>query len=410
MKAVGSLSHVPWKHISVLEKFIHNLSKKGITIRLVGGAVREALLWRFDDSCDIDFAVDITPDEMVAICLELGVQVVPSGIPYGTVTCILDGKSYEITSLRKDVRTDGRKAVVSYTKDWTKDAERRDLTINALYADWDGQYYDPTGRGLADLEKEFLRFIGDPAKRIQEDYLRIVRFFRFMALFSNARYDDKTYDACLEYGKQLQLISSERKWNELQKIFKSNYPLNAIEGLITSKLMNQMCRINWSLNKLERSTPWVKNHFNDVFYGILGGVNHFRADRSICIPFNLQRRLEDICTKTLSPGVQLKEIYMMGRSVYKDVYIRKIITSHNFSIETLEKCNEDLKMIEIMDIPKFPVSGRDLQELGFSSGSIMGMILKEAEEWWAENDFAPDFKECLKHIQQLHLAMLRDKI
>lgn len=410
MKPSGRLSHNPWKHNHVLGKFIQKLSKKGLILRLVGGAVREAILGRFDDRCDIDLAVDVTPDEVVAICIEMGVQVIPSGIAYGTVTVILEGMPYEITSLRKDVSTDGRKAVVRYTKNWIEDAERRDLTINALYADWDGQYYDPTGHGLDDLEARFLRFIGDPVKRIQEDYLRIIRFFRFMALFSNARYDDATYEACIKYGKQLQFISLERKWNELQKIFKANYPLNAIEGLITSKLMNDVCRINWSLNKLERAIPWVKNYFHDVFYGILGGINHFQSDRGICIPVTLQKRLEDVCNKTIDPNFSIKDLYRLGRSVYKDVYIRNVITNQNFSMEALQKCNEDLQMIEITEIPKLPVSGGDLQELGFTPGSVMGKILKETEEWWVENNFTPDFKACLKYIQHRHLEMLRDKI
>lgn len=410
MKPVGSLTQIPWRHNVALENFIHKLTKRGCTLRFVGGAVREAILGRFDERCDIDLAVDATPDVVVAMCIEMGVQVIPSGIAYGTVTVILEGKPYEITSLRKDMSTDGRKAVVKYTKDWNEDALRRDLTINALYADWDGQYYDPTGQGVADLDARFLRFIGDPVKRIQEDYLRIIRFFRFMALFSSARYDDATYAACIQQAKQLQYISLERKWAELQKIFKANYPLNAIEGLITSKLMNNLCRLNWSLNKLERSIPWIKNYFDDVFYGILGGINHFQMDRGICIPITLQKRLEDVCNKTIQLDVNLKDLYRLGRSVYKDVYIRNIITQQSFSVETVKKCTEDLQTIEIMEIPKFPVSGGDLQEFGFTPGPIMGKILKETEEWWVENNFSPDFKGCLKHIQHLHLEMLRDKI
>jgi poly(A) polymerase len=410
MKPAGSLSRAPWKHRVVLEQFIRKLSNKGFILRVVGGAVREAILGRTDDQCDIDLAIDATPDEVVAFCIEMGVQVIPSGIAYGTVTVILDGDAYEITSLRKDMRTDGRKAVVEYTKNWTEDAERRDLTINALYADWDGQYYDPTGQGLADLEARFLRFIGDPVKRIQEDYLRIIRFFRFMALFSNPRYDDATYEICISHGKQLQYISLERKWNELQKIFKANYPLNAIEGLITSKLMNNVCRLNWSLNKLERAIPWVKNYFHEVFYGVLGCINHFQMDRGICIPITLQKRLEDVCSKTIHPEVNLKDLYKLGRSVYRDVYIRNVITNQNFSVEALQKCTEDLQTIETVEIPKLPVSGGDLQEVGFTPGPVMGQILKDTEEWWVEKNFKPDFKSCLKHIQHLHLAMLKDKI
>lgn len=410
MTPAGTLSSVPWSANTVLGQFIQKLANKGISARLVGGAVREAILNRFDHTCDIDIAVDVTPGEMIAACLELEIQVTPSGLIYGTVTCILEGTPYEITSLRQDVATDGRKAIVRYTKDWREDAARRDLTINALYADWDGTYYDPTGQGIEDLNNQYLRFIGDAEQRIQEDYLRIVRFFRFMALFPNVKYDEEAFKACLKFAHQLQIVSIERKWSELKKIFKSNYPLNSIEALISSKLMLQVCRINWSLNKLERSIHWVKNHFNDIFYGILGGLNHFQIDRNICIPISIQKRLDEAFKVTLQSGINLKDLYLNGRSVYKDVYIRNLITTQDFSDAAMQECNEKLHQIETMDIPKFPVSGVDLQELGFTPGPLMGEILKKTEQWWVDHDFIPDYKTCLKYIQQLHLTQLRDKI
>ncbi|MDP3641105.1 MAG: CCA tRNA nucleotidyltransferase, partial [Alphaproteobacteria bacterium] len=237
MIPAGRLSSVPWNSQTALGQFIQNLSKQRITARIVGGAVRDAILNRFNQQTDVDLAVDITPDEMIAACMELEIQVIPSGLIYGTVTCILDGKPYEITSLRRDVATNGRKAIVSYTKDWHEDATRRDLTINALYADWDGTYYDPTGQGVDDLNNQYLRFIGNPEQRIQEDYLRIVRFFRFMALFKTTQYDEEAFRACIKFAHQLHLVSIERKWSELQKIFKSLFPFKAIESLISSKLM-----------------------------------------------------------------------------------------------------------------------------------------------------------------------------
>lgn len=411
MKLIGSLNHKPWVSEHALGQFIHKLAKKGITLRFVGGVVREAITGYFDPQCDIDLAVDITPDEMIAICLELEVQVIPSGLKYGTVTCILDNKSYEITSLRKDIRTDGRRGTVSYTKDWCEDAQRRDLTINALYADWDGGYYDPTGLGIQDLQNRYLRFIGDPEQRIKEDFLRIVRFFRFMALFPKATYDEAAFDACLRLGHHLQMISQERKWSEIQKIFKSNYPINTIEALISSNLMMEICRINWSLNKLERSIDWVKHHFNDnIFYGILGAVNHFQIDRSTCIPIGLQKRLDEVFRVRIQPEITLKELYMHGKAVYTDAYIRQLITTKKFSDITLEEYTSTIAQIEIRELPRFPVSGGDLQTLGFTPGPVIGEILKETEQWWVEHDFSPDHAGCLNHIQKLHLIKLRDSI
>lgn len=410
MIPVGVLSNVPWKFHHALGQFIRELSQKNITARLVGGAVREALLNRFDPNCDLDLAVDATPGEIIATCLEIGVPVIPSGLLYGTVTCILDNKSYEITSLRNDISTDGRKAVVKYTQDWKEDANRRDLTINALYADWNGQYYDPTGMGCDDLNDHHLRFIGDPFTRIKEDFLRIVRFFRFMGLFEKPSYDEHAYDVCIQMAKHLKAVSLERKWSELQKTFKAFYPLNAVETLISSNIMSEVCRINWSLNKLERSLPWVKNYFQDIFYGLAGAVNQFTIDRNICIPIHIQKRLEDTFKIEFVSPVNKKDLYVVGRSTYKDAYIKHIITTQPFDKETLKKCSENLTYIDTVDMPKFPVSGNDLQELGFTPGPLMGKILKETEQWWVENDFSPDFKACIKHVQSLHLNILKDKI
>jgi poly(A) polymerase len=410
MTPVGVLKDTPWKVHHALGQFIHQLSQKNITVRLVGGAIREALLNRFDPSCDLDLAVDATPGEIIAICLGLGVQVIPSGLIYGTVTCIIDNKSYEITSLRQDISTDGRKAVVRYTKNWKEDANRRDLTINALYADWDGTYYDPTGMGYEDLNNNYLRFIGDPLARIKEDFLRIVRFFRFMGLFKKPNCDKQAYDECIRMAKHLKTVSLERKWNELQKTFKSYYPINAIESLISSNIMSEVCRINWSLNKLERSLPWVQNYLHDIFYGIVGGVNQFTMDRNICIPISLQKRLEDVLKIEFHPPINKRDLYLAGRSVYKDVYIKHVIVTEMFSKEALETCKQELAYIDSVEIAKFPVSGTDLQELGFTPGPLMGHILKKTEEWWVENDFIPDFKACLHHIQKLHLITLKDKI
>jgi len=411
MISVGCLDNPPWKKPHrVLGRFINQLKHKGITARLVGGVVRESLLGRFNPACDLDIAVNISPSEMIATCLASGIQVIPSGIQFGTVTCILGKQSYEFTSLRKDISTNGRKAVVSYTKDWKEDAFRRDLTINALYADWDGQYYDPTSQGIEDLHNHYLRFIGDPEQRIKEDFLRIIRFFRFMALFPHAKYDTKAYDTCIDMGKHLETISTERKWSEVQKIFKSIYPLNAIESLLSSKLMLSLCRINWSLNKLERSIPWIQNCFHEVFYAVLGGINHFKVDRNVCIPLNLQKRIEEVCRVNFQLPIDHKVFYRTGRAIYRDAYARYTMINYEFSKEALYRYNQEIQKIDAWVFPKFPVSGTDLQDLGFVPGAIMGNILTETEKWWVDNNFIPDFNECIKYIQRLHLDTLKSTL
>jgi len=152
------------------------------SVRFVGGCVRNALMGV--EVGDIDLATQIEPKTVASALDKAKIRYVPTGIDHGTITAVVDKKSFEITSLRKDVETDGRRAVVAFTQDWAEDAQRRDLTINALYADYDGKIYDPTGQGLDDLKVMKFRFVGDAEARVQEDYLRILRFFRFLILLA----------------------------------------------------------------------------------------------------------------------------------------------------------------------------------------------------------------------------------
>ena len=154
-------------------------------LRFVGGCVRNALLGL--PITDIDLATTLQPEEVMQRLNAAHIQCIPTGIDYGTVTAVLNGVGYQITTLRRDVATDGRRAVVAYTTDWAEDAARRDLTVNALYADWNGIIYDPLGEGLKDIEKRRIRFVGDPEVRIQEDYLRILRFLRFYSFYGIGR-------------------------------------------------------------------------------------------------------------------------------------------------------------------------------------------------------------------------------
>ncbi|MBR2033904.1 MAG: CCA tRNA nucleotidyltransferase, partial [Alphaproteobacteria bacterium] len=156
------------------------VARHGGVLRFVGGAVRDAL--KGIESSDLDFATDLSPDELVEACTEEGINTVAIGIKYGTVGVIIDDTLVEVTSLRRDIKTDGRHAEVEFTDNWEEDASRRDLTINAVYADEKGNVFDYYN-GIEDLEKGRVRFIGKPSQRIQEDYLRILRFFRFYSMF-----------------------------------------------------------------------------------------------------------------------------------------------------------------------------------------------------------------------------------
>ena len=176
-------------------KLFRVVEQHGGVLRFVGGAVRDAL--KGLSGFDLDLATDLSPDELVEACTEEGLKTVPIGIKYGTVGVIIDDEVLEVTSLRRDVKTDGRHAEVEFTDNWEEDASRRDLTINAVYADEKGNVFDYYN-GIEDLEKGTVRFIGSPSQRIREDYLRILRFFRFYSNFGQGPVDKKALEACRE--------------------------------------------------------------------------------------------------------------------------------------------------------------------------------------------------------------------
>ena len=188
-------------------------------VLFVGGCVRNALLG--EDVSDIDLATKFTPQTVMALLKKAGIKVIPTGIGHGTVTAVLEGQEFQITTLRKDVETDGRHAIVVYTDDWVEDARRRDFTLNTLLADIDGRIFDPLGRGIGDLEKRKIIFVGEPSERIQEDYLRILRFFRFSSIYGKGRPDVKALAACKTFAQKIKTLSKERVTSEFLKIITS---------------------------------------------------------------------------------------------------------------------------------------------------------------------------------------------
>jgi len=218
-------------------------------VRFVGGCIRNALMGH--EVSDVDLATQLPPAQVIAALEAASIRYVPTGIDHGTVTAVIDSKPYEITSLRKDVKTDGRRAVVSFTSDWAEDAQRRDLTFNALYADYDGQIFDPTGQGLEDLGLEGsqpsrFRFVGDADARVKEDYLRILRFFRFLAWYGRSssgkmsKPDAASLKACRENAKGLKKLSAERVWMELKKLLLAPDPARALRIMLTNDILETL--------------------------------------------------------------------------------------------------------------------------------------------------------------------------
>lgn len=230
------IRNADWLEAASTQRVIEALeaAKPGCA-RFVGGCVRNTIMGRAVD--DIDIATQLQPDETLKALEAAGIRSVPTGIEHGTVTAIIDGQPFEITSLRRDVETDGRRAVVAFTTDWAEDAERRDFRLNALYAAPDGQVFDPVDGGWSDALAGRVIFIGDADQRLREDYLRILRFFRFNAWYG-AGIDQDGLAACQRQRDGLSKIAKERIWKELRKLLGAPSPRQAVEAMGQSGVLD----------------------------------------------------------------------------------------------------------------------------------------------------------------------------
>jgi poly(A) polymerase len=228
MEAVGQLPPQDWLTFPETVKVMNALMAGGNTVRFVGGCVRDALAGRAIS--DVDIATTEPPTKVVRLLKDAGIQVVPIGLDHGSVLAVQPHMTYHITTLRADLETYGRHALVNYIDDWKEDAVRRDFTMNALYADLDGTFYDPAG-GLEDIKTGCVRFIGDPMERIQEDYLRILRFFRFQAYYGKVPPAQEQLEACQQTAPHLRQLSGERVWYELKRLLLADNPTAVLEQM-----------------------------------------------------------------------------------------------------------------------------------------------------------------------------------
>ena len=217
--------------------------------RFVGGAVRNALLGVA--VTDIDIAVPVPPEETVKLLEAAGIKAIPTGIDHGTVTAILNGKVFEVTSLRRDIATDGRHAVVAYTRDWSEDAARRDFTINALYAAADGEVFD-YNHGIPDLIAGKVRFVGDAKARIAEDYLRILRLFRFHAWYGKGEMDDEALRAAASGKAGLKQLSGERIAKEILRLLECPNPAPVLRVMAASGILSEIVPLPLQWPRLEQ--------------------------------------------------------------------------------------------------------------------------------------------------------------
>ncbi len=366
----------------------------------VGGCVRNMLMGF--EVRDIDIATQWTPPEVMKRLEKAGIKVIPTGIDHGTVTAVINKKHFEITTLRRDVETDGRRAVVAFTKDWLEDAQRRDFTMNTLLADVTGNIYDPTGKGLADLEKGRVKFVGDAKIRIAEDYLRILRFFRFHAIYGKGKPDETALKACKAGAKNISKLSKERITQEFFRILSVDKPVDILDIMFKNNVLKEFKFSGYDADFFKHLCEF-QNRYNLAFI----------ASRLFAIANLKQKNIQAMETLLLIPKVFKKDIEAISQvlnlpDLDNDPAVRAAIYRHGrtstaqaLMIEVAQDrvmngyAPKALKIVQKWDVPELPVNGEDLKKTGINPGPEMRKALQKIEDWWIKGDFKADKKSCL---------------
>ena len=377
------------------------VERHGGVVRFVGGAVRDAL--KGIEGSDLDFATNLSPDELVEACTEEGLKTVAIGIKYGTVGVMIDDSLVEVTSLRKDIKTDGRHAEVEFTDNWEEDASRRDLTINAVYADEKGNVFDYYN-GIEDLEKGVVRFIGSANQRIKEDYLRILRFFRFYSMFGVGEPDKKAVEACAENAENLKNLAMERIKEEMLKILLTKNAVKTIEVMQNNNIMSYIMPDAKYLDSLDFIKKLVNGRVLEN-KALLYLFTMYQPD----VPFaeNLAQRLkfsrkerqkfvswaeEEV---TLNQLLEDKSRLCLAYEYGKEFCLEKLLLITARNKEPLPNFWGLYDAIEHMEVPTFPLRGQDLVDRGVETAQI-GRILKEREQAWINSGFRLSKEELLE--------------
>ena len=398
------LPPVPWMKAPATSAVVAALQGEGGAgaARYVGGCVRDTLLGlpkalaepdEGGAALDIDIATPLTPERVFAALERAGLRAVPTGIAHGTVTAVSRGRPYEITTLRRDVETDGRHAVVAFTDDWAEDAARRDFRLNALYAEPDGRLHDPTGGGIADALGGRVVFVGESRTRIAEDYLRILRFFRFQAWYGRGPPDADGLAACAELAGGLKGLSAERVSKELLKLLGAPHPDRALEAMAHTKVL---ARLPLSadtaglrrLCALERALGLAADAA--LRLAALSTGDPGELAQSLRLSNALRERLVeaagslDVAEVLDDPRALRRSLYALGPAAWRDRLLLHAASADAHRVRAA------LDAAEAWPPPPFPLTGADIKAEGVAQGPNVGRVRREVEAWWIAHDFPDD--------------------
>ncbi len=439
---VAALQSAQWLAAPATQALFVALEDAGFDARAVGGCVRNTLMGQ--RVADIDIATTALPDDVMTCAMNAGFSCHPTGIDHGTVTVVSRGVAFEVTTLRRDVETMGRRAVVAFTTDWAEDAQRRDFTMNALYCDRHGQLFDPLD-GIGDLAEQRVVFIGDARERIREDFLRILRFFRFFAIYARGAADDVGLSACVAERDGLSLLSAERIRDELLKILSARRALDAVSlmnetGILSRSLaqpddaarfdgaaglaaLARLASIERNLGRkpdalLRLGVMFLAARADDADATVIGGATSELGQpdapaegcqaRELARILRLSNKDRDRLVGVLTAVGVVSERFE-SRALRAGAYRigKQAVSDGLLALEALrlpspnkvqgadvgqrtDELAKALSYIAGWPVAQMPFKGSDLAGMGVSPGPQMGAILKQFENWWVDEDFPDD--------------------
>jgi poly(A) polymerase len=403
------LAGQPWLTAPASRRVLEALMAGGRPARFVGGCVRDGLLGLEPAGLDLDLATPESPERVIALLESAGLKAIPTGLTHGTVTAVTDARRFEITTLRRDIATDGRHASVAFTDDFEADAARRDFTINAMSCDGEGRLFDYFG-GRPDLAAGRVRFVGPAAARIAEDFLRILRFFRFLAHYGRLPADAEALRACAAAAPKIAQLSGERVQAEMRKLLEAKDPLPALGLMRESGVLTQVVPGTPAPNRLARllalaaDADWLLR-LAALVRGQADAVERVTwrwrlsgrdAERLLMLAEN---PLPPLCA---TPSARRQALHRLGAEHYADLV--RLAAAGDAAKDAGAALAEALAESARWQLKAPPITGHDVMGLGVPAGPVVGQVLAQVEDWWIAQDFLPDHAACLAQAR----VLLRD--
>jgi len=376
-------------------------------LRFVGGCVRDALLGR--EVKDVDAATILLPQQVMEMLAKAGIKVIPTGIDHGTVTAVIAKRHFEITTLRRDVSTDGRHATVAFTDDWQQDAARRDFTMNALYCDAEGNVTDYF-EGAADALAGRIRFIGDAGARIEEDAMRILRFFRFFAHYGKAPVEKNALNACAALALHIEKLSGERIQQEMMKLLIAERAAEAVDMMQQKAIWPFIIPHTVRTHALQRLPAMIQKgeHHPDAILSLAALLRSIQSDSAslidaIAARWKLsrahQKHLQELGVHVNGPGNEWNEktVKKHIRKLGRELFIEHMILRAAEGADETEVLAA-IRLARNWAVPAFPLTGDDILATRVKAGKEIGVTLKTLEEYWEEENYLPGKEELLRRI------------